>query len=490
VTPGRTSLTFGMFVVMLVLAALDQTILATALPSIANELHGHARLPWVFSAYLIASTVVIPLYGKLADIHGSKPLLLGAIGLFLAGSLACGFSSSMTELIVARGVQGAGGGGLMTLTMLGVVDLYPVEARGRYQGLLGATYGLSTLFGPLAGGYLVEHLSWHWTFLINVPPALIALGVLAACFRRPPVRHPQPVDYAGAVLLAALLVSLLLVTRTGPEAVAVAPAWTLWTAAAVFAAAFFAVESRVSHPLLSLALFRHRGFAAATALSAATGITLFTAVVFLPLYLQNGLGYSPTVSAWQLLPVSLGITVAAIVGGRRLRADGRVRATAVGACALSAVSFVMLAAVFHFAPERVGWMSLCLLPLGVGIGTLFPLVTVVAQFSVPPRMIGVGTSTPIMLRSLGGALGVAALGALLADGIARFLASGVPASLSKADPFPDAFAAGIQPVYGVGALVCVVMAGVALFLPERLVRPGVAPDGGHVPAVAPVPARG
>ncbi len=485
-TPRRTSLTYAMFVVMLVLAALDQTILATALPSITSELQGHSQLSWVFSAYLIASTVVVPLYGKLADIHGSKPLLLTAIGLFLLGSLACGFAGTMDQLIIARAIQGAGGGGLMTLTMLGVVDLYPLESRGKYQAMLGASYGLSTMFGPLVGGYVVEHLSWHWTFFMNVPPALLALAALGVCFRPPAARHPHPVDYLGATLLTGVLVSLLLATRRSSEeglggGIDTPTMWRLLALAGVLAVAFVVVERRVKHPLLPLSMFRQRAFSAASFVSAATGVVLFSAVVFLPLYLQTGLGFSPSGSAWQLLPVSMGITLAAIVSGKRLREAGRVRNVAVLACGLSALSFGLLALLFRFAPTHVTWMSVCLFPLGLGIGALFPLITVVSQFSVPPQMIGVGTSTPIMLRTLGGALGVAALGSLLTHGMTvdftqpgAGAAAGVAAAAATGaagSAFAAAFASGIQPVYAIGMVVCALAGVAAWFLPERLARP-------------------
>ncbi len=476
-TPRTTAFTFASFVVMLVLAALDQTILATALPAITQELGGASQLSWVFSSYLIASTVVIPLYGKLADVHGSKPVLLAAVALFLLGSLACGLSASMEQLIAARGLQGAGGGGLLTLAMLGVVDLYPPEQRGRYQGLLGASYGLSTMFGPLVGGYIVEHASWHWAFFLNVPFALLAFGVLVLCFRAPPARHPHPVDYLGAALLGGVLVSLLLATHRDSEAGMGALAgrmdagklWALAGAAVVLGLLFVVVQRRVQHPLLPLSMFASRAFSAATVVSAASGVVLFAGVVFLPIYLQSGLGHSPTASAWQLMPVSVGITLGAVLSGRRLRANGRVRGVAVAACLLSACSFAALAALFRWAPEQVAWMSVCLLPLGFGVGTLFPLVTVVSQFSVPPKMVGVGTSTPIMVRSLGGALGVAALGALLAECMARHLAQQPP--VPGPHPLVPAFASGLLPLYAVAALVCVLAALGSAWLPKQLARP-------------------
>ena len=325
--PDRPTLVYSIFVVVLVLAALDQTILSTALPAIARDLDGQARIAWVFSAYLIASTVVIPLYGKLADIHGTRPVLLLALALFLAGSVGCGLSGSMSQLVVARGLQGAGGGGLLTLTMLGVVDLYPPSSRGRYQALLGAAYGIATMFGPIFGGLLVQRLSWHWAFFINVPVALGALAILAVAFRPGSARHAQRVDYVGALLLAASLVALLIATRhdSGLDSWSTA---LLGCTAAVLAAAFVWIERRARHPLLPLTLFASGAFSAATAVSAASGVALFAAVVFLPIYLQTALGMTPIVSGLHVWPLMSGVTLAAIAGGRVLRADGPVRVLA------------------------------------------------------------------------------------------------------------------------------------------------------------------
>ena len=264
----RTSsplLPFAMLVLTLVLAALDQTILSTALPVISRELPGGWPLAWVFSAYLLAATVVIALYGRLADVLGKKPMLLLAIGLFLAGSLACGASQDVQQLVLARALQGAGGGGLMTLAMLTVPDLFAPEQRGRYQALLGAAYGVSTMFGPLMGGALVEHLSWHWAFWMNVPPAALAWGVLASTLPSKPTAAQPPatqgaqrmaIDWLGAVLLTAALVLLLLATQRDqlnlPERVS---RWLLLVLGATFTLAFVWRQKRVAHPLLPLSLF-------------------------------------------------------------------------------------------------------------------------------------------------------------------------------------------------------------------------------------------
>lgn len=506
----RTKLTIAMFVLMLVLAALDQTILSTALPAIVRELKGADRLSWVFSAYLISSTVVIPLYGKLADVYGSRPTLLAAVALFLLGSLACGFSASMDQLIAARGLQGLGGGGLLTLTMLGVADLfppavYPPEQRGKVQALLGASFGISTMFGPLTGGYLVEHLSWHWAFFINVPAALLALVVLWIVFRPGPARHPQKVDYAGAVLLGAALICALLATRHEAGAVAtnVLP---LTVAAIVLALSFLMVQRRVAQPLVPLSLFGAAPFSAATVISLLSGVALFAAVVFLPTYLQTGLRLTPSGSAWHLLPLMAGLTVSAVTSGKLLRRSGKVRLFAQVACMLMALAFASLVAVLHWWPHEPLALSACVLPLGMGLGLLFPLVTMVSQLTSPPQMLGIATATPIMVRSLGGAIGVSLLASLLtheisghlaeiavnAGAAARAAAGATSPQAAMATVMADAMAAGLQPMYAVAASLCLLAAVATAWLPARLVRPagpaGAGAAGATPTATAPAQA--
>jgi EmrB/QacA subfamily drug resistance transporter len=407
---------------MLVLAALDQTILSTALPVMARELHGDWPLAWAFSAYLLAATVVIALYGRLADVLGRKPMLLLAIGLFLLGSLACGSSHDLRQLVLARAVQGAGGGGLMTLTMLTVRDLFTEEKRPRYQALLGATYGVSTMFGPLLGGTLVEHVSWHWAFWVNVPLAALAFAVLAltlpsgsASVERSAVQGQRAsIDWLGAALLAAALVSLLLATQHGklhlPEAVSLS---VLLVLGVKFTAAFLWRQHRAAHPLLPLTLFSSPAYAAASFIGLATGVALYAAVVFLPQYLQIGLHLSPTRSAWHLLPLMGGLTAAAITSGKLLRAQTPARKLGRLACVLMLLSFGLMVGVLGWLPDAPLALSMGLLPLGVGLGLLFPIVTVVAQRESPAQHMGIATAAPVMLRSLGGASGVALLAALL-----------------------------------------------------------------------------
>lgn len=468
VNPSALRLSFAMLMLMLMLAALDQTIVSTALPSIARDLQGASRMSWVFSAYLIASTVAVPLYGRLADLHGSKPMLLVALALFLFGSVLCGISRDMTELILARGVQGAGGGGLLTLAMMSVVRAFPEAARPRLQGLLGATYGLSTLAGPLVGGFLVEHLSWRWAFFINLPLGLLALTVLALKFpHRPPTRRGR-LDHVGAVLLGAALVSLLLSTQPDAAAVPVVPA-SLYAAVGLGLAALFVwVQARVANPLLPLSLFSQRAFSAATLLSAASGLMLFATVVFMPLYFQMWRGLSPADSGLHLMPLMAGITVASMGCGRVLAATGRVRSTAIAACALTATAFAVLGFVVGDPGASLTIASACLVPLGMGIGTLFPLVTVVAQSAAPMPLMGIATASPVMFRSVAGAVGVSLLAALFSRSMAAQVAPDLGLDGHALVALPGI---ALSQVLWLAAGVSLLAGGAAWALPARLTRP-------------------
>jgi EmrB/QacA subfamily drug resistance transporter len=455
-------ISFAMLVTMLMMAALDQTIVSTALPVIARDLRGAQRMAWVFSAYLIASTVAVPLYGKLADMHGSKPLLLVSVGLFLLGSVLCGLSRDMTELILARGVQGAGGGGLLPLAMMSVVRSYPESARSRLQGLLGAVYGLSTMMGPLVGGFLVEHFSWRWAFFINLPLGLLAAALLARHFPRGRPAQRGRLDHWGALMLSTGLVSLLLATQRQPlAAVPVSPASFAGLGLALIGA-FVWRQARIDHPLLPLSLFARRDFSAATLLSAGSGLMLFAVVVFMPLYFQNARGLSPASSGLHLMPLMAGITIASIACGRVLAATGRVRITALLACGVAGAACVALGMLLRDPAVPLTLASACLFPLGLGIGALFPLVTVVAQGASPPALMGMATASPVMFRSVAGAVGVSLMASLFEHG----MVTSVAGSTTGPALFGQALSAVLWSVAGVA----VVAGGVSLGLPQRLTR--------------------
>lgn len=475
-SPTRRSiaLTMAALMLMLVLAALDQTILSTALPSIARDLPGALPPAWTFSAYLLAATVVIALYGRLADVYGRKPMLLLSIGLFLAGSLACALSQSMLQLVLARALQGAGGGGLMTLTMLTVASLFPLQERGRYQSLLGAVYGVATMFGPLTGGWLTEHLSWHWAFGLNVPLALLAFAVLARTLPHQATGPRTPIDHLGALLLTGALCSALLMTQHERLHL---PAWlsaaVLGTACVLCAAAFVLRQRRAAHPLVPLSLFGQPVYAAASTIGLVTGGALYAAVVFMPAYLQTALHLAPTTAAWHLLPLMAGVTAAAIASGRLLRARVPARNMGMLASAFVVLGFAALAAGMQWAPTQPLVLSACLLPLGLGIGVLFPIITMVSQRASPPQLMGIATAVPVMLRSLGGAVGVALLTTLFAE-VMRTLVAGHPAAAAEAGPH------ALQAVWGCAAAVGLLGVAACRWLPDApmvMEQPGQAATG-------------
>lgn len=440
---------YRVLVLMLVLSGLDQTVLSTALPGIVDSMHGAALAPWVFSAYLLASTAVIPLYGKLADRWGVRSTLLVATGLFTLGSLACALADTMPLLVAARGLQGLGGGGLMTLTMLAAATLYPPEQRGRRMGMLGAAYGLSTLIGPLAGGLMLQWLSWRWAFIVNVPCAALAWLVLRGTRFGTAAAVKHPLDGAGAVLLGLGLVAALLATR---GELAPGGPWAMGALALVALAAWVVVERRAADPLLPLSLFGRRGFGVVAGLSALSGVNLFAAVVFVPLYLQQGLGFTPLHSALCTFGLMLGLTVAAQVSGRKVRAGWSVRAVGTASALSMVAGYALLAAVLVQAQDAAWALGAALVPVGLGLGLLFPLVTLIGQRSAPPQQMGVATSTPVMLRSLGGAMGVALLG----EQLARHMAQAAPTISSKAQA-TTALAGGV-------GLACAACVGVSLLM--------------------------
>lgn len=468
-THSNTTWAYAALVLMLALAGLDQTVLSTALPVIAAEMHGQGQLPWVFSAYLIAYTAVIPLYGKLADRVGARPMLLVAGGFFVAGSLGCMAATSIEQLIAARALQGLGGGGLMTLTMVAVATLYTPEQRARRQGLLGAAYGVATMLGPLVGGFLVQHLSWRWAFALNVPLAALALGVLATARLGQASAARHPLDVAGAGLLAAALICMLLATRQGQAGTA--ESWLMLAGAGVLLAVWVWVERRAADPIVPFGLFQRPGFAATALLSVCTGVALFGAVVFLPLYLQSALRFTPIHSALQLMPLMVCLTLAANACGRAMRAGFSIRALALAGSLAMSLAYGLLLVALSQAAAQAWVFSLAVAPLGVGLGILFPVLTVVSQRAAMPQHIGIATAMPIMLRALGGAMGVSVLGLLLSRGMTA-------ASPVGYERFASAFASSLVPVNAAIGAVTLLACAIALALPRKM------PAAAGIPAMA------
>lgn len=399
----------------LFLAALDQTIVATALPAIVGELGGLDYYSWVVTAYLLCATVCTPLYGKLSDVYGRRVTFQAAILVFLLGSMLAGLAPGMPALVLARGVQGVGAGGVMGLTFAVVGDVVSPRQRGRYVGYLAGVWAFASVVGPLAGGFIVDHTTWRWVFLINLPIGGAALVVIRVALRLPPPTHrPARIDLAGAALLTAgvslLLLALVRVQEGGPGAWDAAAAG-LSAAGAALIAAFVRWEARVEHPLLPLRLFRNRIFAVGSALGLLVGSALFGGVVFLPLFLQVVAGFSATGSGLLLLPLTAGILAGSVGSGRLTARTGRYRVYPIAGSACAAGGMLLLAQLHAGTPRPAIAASMVLLGLGVGMVMQVSLLAV--QNAVEHRDLGVATASAQFFRSMGGSFGVAVFGAVL-----------------------------------------------------------------------------
>ncbi|MGW3344856.1 MFS transporter [Nonomuraea rubra] len=398
----------------MLLAALDQTIVSTALPTIVSDLGGLERLSWVVTGYLLASTVSTPLWGKLGDQYGRKKLFIGAICIFLAGSALCGLSQNMGELIAFRAVQGLGGGGLMVLAQAIVGDVVSARERGRYQGFFGAVFAVSSIVGPLLGGVFVDRLSWHWVFYINLPLGAVALFVIVAVLPGDDTRTKHTIDYAGVVLLGAATSCLVLMTTWGGTTYA----WTdpvilgLAGAAVALLAGWVLVARRAAEPVLPLGLFRVRAFAMSSVVGFVVGFGMFGALTYLPLFLQVVHGVSPTLSGVYLLPMMAGMLTMSIVSGQIISKTGKYRFLPIAGTAVATVGMFLLATLTEGSSLLA--MGAYLLVLGVGLGMTMQVLVIVVQNAVDFKDLGVATSGATFFRSIGGSFGVATLGSVFA----------------------------------------------------------------------------
>ena len=474
----------------MLLAALDQTIVSTALPRIANDLHGLSKYSWVATAYLLTSAVATPLYGKISDMFGRKRIFQSAIIIFLIGSALCGLSQTMNQLIFFRGLQGIGAGGLMTLVFAIIGDIVPARQRGRYQGYFGAVFAASSVIGPLLGGFFTDHLSWRWVFYINLPLGLLALSAVAARLHLPVHKTEHKVDYAGAVLLAISVVSLLLATVWG----GVDYPWGsgqiigLFSTSLVSALLFVWRERHAAEPILPLRLFRNEIFSVTTLLSLVVGIVMFGALIFLPQYQQIVRGDSATKSGLMLLPLIGGLMTASLTSGRIISKIGRYRIFPISGSALLIVSFWLFSHITATTPRwELGiWMTI----LGLGIGQIMPVLTLAVQNAVDRRDLGTATSSVVFFRTIGSSLGAATFGAILTNRLVAHItqalpgpvgtqaASGLKRSAANVSHLPpavrhtvfNAFAASFHDVFLVGIPFTVAALVIALALKESPLR--------------------
>jgi EmrB/QacA subfamily drug resistance transporter len=415
------------------LAALDQTIVATALPGIVTDLRAFEDLSWIVTAYLVASTVTVPIYGKLGDIHGRRRMFVVAITIFLVGSLLCAVAQDVGQLVGARVVQGLGAGGLLPLAQTAIADLFSPRDRGRYQGLIGAMWAIAAIAGPLLGGTLTDAASWRWIFWINLPLGAIALIVVVRTMRVPHVRREHRVDVWGAVLLSVAVVCVLLTCSWGgsryawdsPELLAVAA-----TGIAAFLA-FLWVARRVPEPLLPLDLFRGRVFRISSLASVTFGALLFAVTIYVPVYVQGAQGESATTSGVALIPLMLTWTSMSFLCGQIISRTGRYRAFPIVGSAIVLAGVALLA---RLDADSSGLeVAIAVAVVGAGMGTMVQTYIIATQNAVASTVVGTATAALQFFRSMGGSLAVAGLGALLAARLASELGERLGAAASQVD---------------------------------------------------------
>ena len=480
----------GLLLAML-LAALDSTIVATALPTIVGELGGLERLAWVVTAYLLAQTVVTPLYGKLGDLYGRKVVLQSGIVIFLIGSVLCGMSATMEQLILFRFIQGMGGGGLMVTTQAVVGDIVPPRERGRYQGIFGAVFGVSSIAGPLLGGYFTTEWSWRWIFYINIPLGLLALIVIAVTLPRRTVRVSRAIDYLGTGLLALALSSLVLFTDLGGIAFpwTSAPMIALGVGAALLLIAFLAVERRAAEPVLPLSLFGNRTFTLTAVIGLIVGFALFGSVTYIPLFLQVVNGATPTGSGLQMLPLMGGMLFTSILSGQLISRIGRYRIFPIVGTAVMALGLFLLSRMH--AGTTILQASLYMLVLGLGLGNVMQVLVIAVQNAVDYRELGVATSGATLFRLIGGSLGTAVFGAIFASRLTTHLAARLstgtdlptaglsPQALASMDAatrgiYIEAFTASLSVVFLVATGIALLGFLLTWFVPEQPLRETIA----------------
>jgi len=421
-----SGLMLGMF-----LAALDQTIVATALPTIVNDLHGLNHISWVVTAYLLTSTVSTPLYGKLSDQLGRKGIFQFAIVVFLVGSVLSGLSQNMGELIAFRGIQGLGAGGLMAMAFTIIADVVSPRERGRYQGYFGAVFALASIAGPLLGGVFTEQLSWRWIFYINVPIGIVALVVTSVVLKLPFRRQAHDIDYFGAVLLIFGISATLLVTVWGGTQYA----WSspvilsLSVVAAVLIAVFIVWEHHASEPILPPSLFHNGVFRVTASVSFLLAMVMFGAIIYLPLYLQLVDGVSPTISGLLLVPLMLGLLATSILSGQVVSRTGRYKVFPIVGSLLMVLGMYLLSTLDLQTSHLV--MSGYIIVLGAGMGMTMQIMVLATQNAVEGRMIGTATAAVTFFRSLGGAFGTSLFGAIFIAGLTHWIPILLPGAVSK-----------------------------------------------------------
>ncbi len=464
VTARERAFTLAGILVALFLGALDQTIVGTAMPRILQSLNGLNLYSWLVTAYLLASTSMIPIYGKLSDLYGRKRVVLIGVILFLAGSVLSGQSRSMTELIVFRALQGLGAAGIFSMAFTVIADLFPPAERGRYNGLFGAVFGTSSIIGPLLGGFLTDALSWRWVFYVNMPVGLIALFFIVTQMPplKPTLERKVSIDWWGtAALLVAIVPVLLALSIGGTEL-----PWASWQIAALFAlgaaatGVFIVVERGAKEPILPFDMFRNRTYVLGNAAALLmAGIGFFGAILFLPIYMVLVIGVTASAAGLTVMPMTLGMVTASFVSGQIVSRLGRYKLVLLAGAALMIAGYgTMLGLNVDMTRAQMTWRMIL---LGVGLGPALPLFTLAIQNSVNPREIGAATSSSQFFRQVGSTIGVAVFGTLMATTLATELPRHMPAELQKAGLGRVSFSMGELESGNLGAVGTQIKAGMA-----------------------------
>ncbi len=475
----------------MLLASLDQTVVATALPTIVGELGGLEHLSWVITAYLLASTSSVPIYGKLSDLYGRKILFQLSIAIFIAGSLMSGIAQNITDLIIFRGVQGLGAGGIMAMSQAIIGDIISPRERGRYQGYMGSVFALSSVAGPLLGGFFTDQITWRWVFFINLPIGLAALGIATFVLQLPRHRVQHAIDYLGSVLMVGGVSCLLLVTTWGGTQYD----WLSTTivglaiAGVVLLALFVVQELRAPEPLLPPRLFKDSIFNVSSGIGFVIGLAMFGAVAFLPVYLQVVKGASATGSGLRMVPMMFGIVTSSIVSGKIISDTGRYRIWPIAGTVLVSLALLLMSRLTVTSSYLE--IGLYMLLLGTGLGMVMQVIVLTVQNSVDFRDLGTATAGVNFFRSMGGAFGVAIFGSILTNrldfyfprfipaealkGISSAALTASPASLRALptavhDGVLQAFSHSLHVVYLAAVPLAVVAFGLSWLLQERPLR--------------------
>jgi EmrB/QacA subfamily drug resistance transporter len=452
---GRVLTIYSGLMLALLLAALDQTIVATALPRIVSELGGLNQYAWVFTAYMLATTVTVPLYGKLGDVYGRRPLFLVAISIFLVGSALCGLAQNMPELVVFRAIQGVGAGGLFPLALATVGMIVPIRDRGRYQGLIGAVFAASSIIGPLVGGFIVDNTTWRWVFMVNLPVGGLALVVIALTMPRRSVRADHSIDWLGAGVLAAATTSLLLGLVWGgrEHPWLSAPVLAALGASLALALVFALVERRAREPILPFDIIRQRQVASSLICMGLVGMAMFGTISYVPLFVQGVIGTSATSSGVVLTPLMLGAVTASILSGQWVSRSGRLRPNALVGPIVLTVGMVLL---WQMTVDTTnGEAARNMVVAGVGLGLMMQVFVLSVQNAVPRAAIGSATATTQFARSIGATLGVTIMGVIVNQGLPHAAAGGAEGlGVHRLPPaLREALADALHPAFFAAAVV-------------------------------------